>query len=232
MRPPSHQFGTLAQPLDNILGTVARVRILRALDRAGHPMSIVALQKETKLAYNAVNKAVSSLAQAGLATETPTGSGTVFTLNQHHPFSDGLQALFTAERTRRQAVERTVETWADKQKLKPLAVWLFGSVARKEDTFSSDIDLAVIGRDKRQTQVYAATLRDALSPIAERHSVRPSIVPYDATEIVGMPGENPGMWSNLTRDAIPLYGPEPDALRNHLRQRRQKGRTMRSKSER
>jgi predicted nucleotidyltransferase len=231
MRPPSHQFGTLAQPLDNILGTIARVRVLRALDRAAHPMTIVALQKETRLAYNAVNKAAKSLAQAGLAAETPTGSGTVFGLNQNHPFSAGLQALFTAERARRRAVERAVETWADEQKPSPLAVWLFGSVARKEDTFSSDIDLAVVGRDKQQTQGYAAKLRETLSPIAERHLLRPSILPYDATEILGLRRENAAMWANLTRDAVPLYGPEPNALRNQLRRSRPKTRKSRSRSD-
>jgi predicted nucleotidyltransferase len=232
MRPPSHQFGTLAQPLDNVLGTIARVRVLRALDRAAHPMTIVALQKETRLAYNAVNKAVNSLAQAGLATETPTGSGTVFAFNQQHPFSAALQALFTAERARRRAVERAVEMWAEEQKPSPLAVWLFGSVARKEDTFSSDIDLAVVGRDKQQTQAYAATLREALSPIAEQQSVRPSVLPYDATEVQGLPRENAAMWANLTRDAVPLYGPEPNALRNQLRHSRTKTRKSRSKSDR
>ena len=230
MRPPSHQFGTLAQPLDNILGTVARVRVLRALDRAAHPMTIVALQKETKLAYNAVNKAADSLTQAGLATETPTGSGSVFARNPTHPFSAGLQALFTAERTRRRAVERAVETWAQEQKPIPLAVWLFGSVARKEDTFRSDIDLAVVGRDKQQAQAYAETLREVLSPIAERESVHPSVLPYDTNEILGLPRADPAMWASLTRDAVPLYGPEPNALRSQLRHSGPKARKPRSKS--
>jgi predicted nucleotidyltransferase len=232
MRPPSHQFGTLAQPLDNILGTIARVRVLRALDRAAHPMNIVALQRETRLAYNAVNKSVKDLARAGLATETPTGSGTVFSLNQDHPFTAGLQALFTAERTRRRAVEGAVETWADKQKPRPLAVWLFGSVARKEDTFSSDIDIAVVGHDKRQTQVYAGALRQALSPIAARHLVHPSILPYDANEIRDLPRMNAAMWANLTRDAVPLYGPEPTTLRDQLRRTRPKTRKSRPQSAR
>jgi predicted nucleotidyltransferase len=195
-------------------------------------MNIVALQRETKLVYNAVNKALKDLARAGLATETPTGSGTVFSLNQNHPFTAGLQALFTAERTRRRAVEQAVESWADEQKPRPLAVWLFGSVARKEDTFSSDIDIAVVGHDKRQTQVYAGTLREALSPIAERHLVRPSILPYDANEIRDLPRMNAAMWANLTRDAVPLYGPEPTTLRDQLRRTRLKTRKPRSKSAR
>lgn len=223
MRPPAKHFGALAQPLDNILGTPSRVRVLRALDRTTMPMAIVTLARETGLAYNAVLAAVTLLTASGLVAMTPAGATMVYSLAPDHPFTPGLRQLFAVERERRRAVQATAEEWAYEQRATLHAVWLFGSVARREDTFASDVDLAVVADTHADKQRYADALRETLGPVAERLWLSPSILPYDADELVALPREDPAMWENLVRDAVVLYGKDPRSLHARLMQEREQG---------
>lgn len=216
MRPPARRYGTIAQPLDDILGTASRVRVLRALDRTVGPHPVAGIAKDTGLTHNAVLSAVEVLARAGMVTEASLGARLVYQLNTEHPFVAPLIRLFAAERTRRQAVRRAVDEWANAQPALLLAVWLFGSVARREDTFQSDIDLAVVAKTHSKALRFASDLSDALAPVATRHWLRPNVLAYDSAEILALPNADPEMWSNLTRDAIALYGQRPAALQTRL----------------
>lgn len=219
MRPPARRFGALAQPLDDILGATSRVRVLRALDRTALPLATVTLAKETGLAYNGVLKATAMLKQSGLITETPVGATMVYAFSPDHPFSAALRQLFAAERDRRRTIQTTAEEWANAQPSTLCAVWLFGSVARREDTFQSDVDLALVAEGRAQAKRYADALRETLVPVAESQRLRPDVLPYDGRELVALPQVDPAMWDNLTRDAVALYGPNPSTLRRQLEQK-------------
>jgi predicted nucleotidyltransferase len=216
MRPPARRYGTVAQPLDEILGTPARVRVLRALDRSVGPHPVTAIAKETGLTHNAVLSAVGILAGAGMVTEESLGARVVYQLNTQHPFAAPLIELFSAERARRQALSAAVEEWASAQPAALLAVWLFGSVARREDTFQSDIDLAVVAKTHGKAVRFAGDLGHVLAPVAQRNWLRPNVLAYDSAEILALPTVDSEMWSNLTRDAIALHGQRPTALRSRL----------------
>jgi predicted nucleotidyltransferase len=216
MRRPAHQFGALSNPLDQLLGAPARVRALRALDAAAHPLGLAYLAREIAVTYRGAQKAVAVLTHAGIVAEVPTGQGSVFSINSAHPFAPALRALFAIERERRSAILTATEAWADQQSPTLLAVWLFGSAARNEDTFQSDIDLAVVARTDASAQRLAASLRDNLEPIARQHAVHPSVVPYSGRAILSLPDDDAQMWTNLSRDATPLSGPAPEYLRQQL----------------
>lgn len=232
MRPPATNFGSLAQPLDEMLGATSRVRVLRALDRASAPLAPTSLVKETGLAYNAVAAALGLLQQSGIVIATPVGATSAYALSPDHPFSAALQQLFAAERHRRRAIPTAVEKWAHAQPETLLAVWLFGSAARREDTFRSDMDIALVADDVKEAKHYADALHDALAPVAARERLRPSITPYGRGEIEAMPNGDRAMWGNLTRDAIPLYGPDPASLQQQLATRRRRPASPRARSPR
>ena len=56
------------QPLDTVLGSVANVRVMRALVRNGGPLSVRRLADETRITPNGVRDALRSLEWAGLST--------------------------------------------------------------------------------------------------------------------------------------------------------------------
>lgn len=142
----------------------------------------------------------------------------IYAISPDHPFSAALRQLFAAERDRRNAIQSAVEEWANAQPATLRAVWLYGSVARRDDTFQSDVDLALVAVDGMRAKRYADDLRETLTPIAERQRVHPNVLPYDGDELVKLPAADPTMWVNLKRDALPLYGPDPDTLRKQLDQ--------------
>ncbi|MEO7102622.1 MAG: nucleotidyltransferase domain-containing protein [Gemmatimonadaceae bacterium] len=143
-------------------------------------------------------------------------SSTCFSINMAHPFAPVLRSLFAVERARRSAILDAAESRADRQSPAPLAIWLFGSAARGEDTFQSDIDLAIVARTDASAQRLAASLRDCLQPIARQHAVHPSVVPYSARTVLSLPEVDAQMWTHLLRDATPLTGPAPEYLRQQL----------------
>jgi len=232
MRPSATHFGAIAQPLDDLLGATSRVRVLRALDRASGPVSLSKLAADSGLTYNATASALALLEQSGLITAVPVGRTSVYTLSPEHPFAAPLQQLFAAERERRRAIQTAIEKWAHEQPETLRAVWLFGSVARREDTFQSDMDIALVADDQADAHHYADALRETLAPIAERQRLHPSVMPYDRREIEAMPRGDRAMWSNLTRDAVPLYGPGPATLLDQLKPHRRKPAPSRKRSAR
>jgi predicted nucleotidyltransferase len=186
------------------------------LDRLGRPLAVAGVARETALTHNAANSALVRLREAGLVQEIATGASPVFTLNSSHPFVPALQALFEAERRRHRVVHEATRAWAEAAPPSVAAVWLFGSVARREDTFGSDIDLAIVATDRERAQAAATTLREVLAPLAVAYAIQPNVVSFDAHEVLALPTESPALWSDLLRDTIVLYGPPPAELRESL----------------
>jgi predicted nucleotidyltransferase len=213
MRPPARRFGSLAQPLDDLLGTPARVRVLRALDRATHPMLIVQLKRETGLTYQTVQKAVAALTESGLVVELPAGQGTIHGLNRKHPFAPALSTLFEAERVRRRSVAAAVAEWVEAEPARLRSVWLLGSAARGDDTFASKVELGVVATVREDAERLATELEDRLVPVARRQAIHHSVVPFHGERIVALHDDHPGEWASLVRDVTPLHGPSPEVVR-------------------
>jgi len=163
-----------------------------------------------------VHRALRPLVEGGIVTAIGHGSGVTYRLDEKHPFAEQLLALFDVERNRKTDLFAALQGWARVASPHPLALWLFGSVARRQDTFRSDIDLAVIGTDSLTVTVLTEGLRDTLAPLVTRYALRTSIVGYTGADIASLPDADENMWGQLLRDVIPLFGPSPERLRNLL----------------
>lgn len=216
MRPPNGQFGTLARPLDNILGTQAKVRVLRALEVSEGPQTLLGLQQATALTYAGAQRAVNPLVDAGIVSELPTVGARLFKFATEHPFAAALSVLFEAERRRAQAISAIIDTWAAQRRHGLLAIWLFGSVARREDTFRSDVDIALVAKTDDEALTLAHELRTAMETVAAEFTLRPNVVPFSAVAVGEMAATNDPMWSELVKDALPLYGARPESLLNQI----------------
>lgn len=213
MRPVSQKVGVLAQPLDTLLGTSARVRLLRVLLGHAELLTPAQLAQRARISQPAVAHALVPLVESGLVERLPGGRSGLYRSDRAHPFAAPLVTLFDAERARRDAVVRAAEVWAVRARPKPRALWLFGSVARASEKLASDLDLAVVAGTKVERERVAGRLHDAIAPVAARHAVTVNVMPYDLAEIRDLPAGDPAMWANLRRDALPLAdSPTPDAL--------------------
>lgn len=233
VRPPQVPSSAYATPLDIILGTPLRVRILRALDEAGDVRHMQELARRTAANPTALRRAIEPLVESGLVEQVGQGRGAVFRVNQAHPFSAALGSVFDIERRRKEAIPETVRAWAEQAKPAPLAVWVYGSVARRDDEFTSDVDLALVAPGppawpkgahelvpivaRRNADAMASQLRAQLEAVAATMRLSPSVVVMLPSEFLALEKANRTLWRGLVTESQPLVGPTAEALAKRLK---------------
>jgi predicted nucleotidyltransferase len=211
MRPPAKAASHFRTPLDMVLGTVANVRVLRALSEHGGALATRTLASRAHLTRQAVLNAILRLRALGLVDEVGQARATSYRLNEAHPLQPALRALFATERERSERLLEEIRATAQSLKPRPIAVWLFGSVARGEDRADSDLDLAILSPEGAASR-HEQAMMDALEPFFSEMLTRVSVIGLSPTDLRRIAKNRDKFSSNLRRDAIPVYGPHPDTV--------------------
>lgn len=130
--------------------------------------------------------------------------------------------MFTAEEDRYRAVIDGIREVAGSFGHEVDAIWLFGSVARGEDGFSSDLDLAVVTPDLDGGRLLDR-IRERLRPLQERLLFRVSIVGLSREDVLGLRQENPPLMHGFENDAVAIVGKRPTELLHEQETRRRTG---------
>lgn len=150
------------RPLDDVLGTRARVALLRTL-ALGPPGTIRQLAEMTGLTHTSIARAALELESSGIVTRRRVGRSRLVELAREHLIvRDIVLPAFAKER---RALE--LATAAIVKRLsaaRPWSVALFGSVARREEDWSSDLDVLAVGPDVRGLRRAAERARAELGP--------------------------------------------------------------------
>lgn len=160
--------------LEEILGSAAKVRILRVL-YAGHrrERTIRDLARALDLSVGTVHPAVGQLAAARVILTRRVGRSVAVQANPTHVLSPALSTLFRAEAA---AFVPVAEAFAESLPAKGLSgVVLYGSVARGEAGPRSDIDVLVVLDDLRS----APAVRKAAAAVLDRFDA--NVVPLVLT---------------------------------------------------
>jgi len=137
----------ITKPLDNILNTEVKTKILRFLCRTGAEWNGSQIAKEIGITPAASHSALNELAKEGIVQMRNMGNTRIFTLNEeNYIVSDLLKPLFLKEDKALNKIIGIVKRGLSSSKFKGeiLSVSLFGSVNLRQDHPTSDIDLAVI----------------------------------------------------------------------------------------
>jgi predicted nucleotidyltransferase len=151
------------------------------------------------------------LAQVHIVDVIGIGRYVSYQFNPRHPLGPVIAALFQAERNRVDAIYDLVRKSAQTLDPAPLAVWLFGSGARDDDTSESDLDIAIVGHDE-QIHRQVDVMLDALLTEEDRLAFRPSVISLTKDDVDRMKQDNTAFWQNIARDAIPLIGNAPEQV--------------------
>jgi predicted nucleotidyltransferase len=130
------------EPLDEILGSRAKIRILRALWRSdGDALSGREIARRIGLSHTGVMRALEQLEEQDVVWPSSDPTGTRYRLNRTHQFvNEGLMPLFGIEASLYDRVRDFVlEAVPD-----AVSVVIFGSVARGQDAPDSDLDVLVV----------------------------------------------------------------------------------------
>ncbi|MBN1859575.1 nucleotidyltransferase domain-containing protein [Candidatus Bipolaricaulota bacterium] len=133
--------------LEKLLGSESRVKILTLfLLNAGTEYYLREIAQRTGLAVRSVQRTVMDLTDIAILHRERRGNSVYFRLNIENPIVPDLKAMFL----------KTVglgdllrETLAGESKIE--AAFIYGSVAKGDETATSDIDLAMIGDVPPQT---------------------------------------------------------------------------------
>ena len=203
-------------PLDHALGSVARTRVLRELALHGGFVSAPTLAKAAHVDPVSVRNALRVLEEIGLVETQGAARSRLYHLNARDSLSVPIRQLFKKETARWTSLEEGLRAAVRELGRWPLAAWLFGSSARREDVPHSDIDVMLVS-DQWHVDAQVHELRDRVWNVRSPLARRANVTGMSEKEFMTLPRRQARLWSNLRRDAIPLLGSPPDELMRELR---------------
>jgi len=150
----------ITKPLDNILDTYVKTRILRFLCRTGAEWNGRQIAKEIGVSPKAAHETLSILHKEKVLLLHNTGRTHVYSLNENNFLvSKLLKPLFLKEDNILGDIIKVIKRKVSASKARKgiVSVAIFGSVSSHKDHPSSDIDIAVIVKN-RDTKAAAERL--------------------------------------------------------------------------
>lgn len=208
MAAPSHAQSHVRYPLTSALGSAGNVRILRALALERAAQSAPHLARLTGLSPQGVRLILDTLSRQRLVHVQGSGRSQLYQLNGSHPVAQSLLGLFQEEQQRWDRLFETIRERLARHGTSVRAAWLYGSVARGEDTPLSDLDIALVV----SSSDVADRVRDDLMPLEDEQHVRISLAVLTPIELAAL-SDDDRWWSEVVRDARILKGSSPEAAK-------------------
>ncbi len=203
----------LIDPLDVLLGTTNKVKLLRALVPLERPVSgreAARLAGVSRIAQRSLDE----LAECGILTGVEAAGQHLFTFNHDHALSAALEALFEREAGYTRAVFQRLAGIVDGERRGVVSAVVFGSAARGEAGPESDLDVLVVVEDARAKPAVYDGLVSASGAIKAEFGLRISPVVLTVEQVRKQSAEGDPFISGVVRDARIIAG---DALDKVLR---------------
>jgi predicted nucleotidyltransferase len=199
----------LFRPLDQALGSIAKVRVLRALMTLGSPASGNELRELARIRSKSGHKiALDQLVALGIVERDETRRVHFYRLNRDHDLAHPLAALFEAESRRISALRQALQDILDRGAVRErtLSIILFGSNARGDARPTSDADLFVVAADEPSALRVREVLVDATSDLQHRFGLRISPLVLARERIQERYRDGDPLMKNIENEGRTLYG--------------------------
>ena len=183
----------------------------------------------TRLNAGGTRISLAALTRSTLVEAFGTARSTSYRLNSLHPLAAPLIALFAAEAARVGRVLDAIRAAAMTCPECPMAVWLYGSVARGDDGPLSDIDVAIVEIDDSSVARNVQIMRETLAATEAQENVTISLLGLSQKDIVRLSGGDP-WWKSTRVDAILLFGASPDQVAEAIAPENRKRRAAKTKT--
>ncbi|MDX2208069.1 MAG: nucleotidyltransferase domain-containing protein [Gemmatimonadales bacterium] len=200
-----------AQPLDDILGSRAKVRVCRILLTTSEALSAREIGRRTGTAKRSVDLALVDLLQLGLVVRQGSSSVSPYRINRRHVLVEhALAPLFLGEDETMQEMFAALRKMviAEAVLAKSGLAWagVFGSMARGDHTIESDLDLAVIVDDRTATSRVHDALSDQAPSFTSRFGRRLSPLVMSSSQFGRMLKDRDSLALTMVRDGRRLAG--------------------------
>lgn len=201
----------LRSPLDAILGSTSKVRVLRVLCRREMGLTARELSRLTETSRPAIAGAISDLEALGVITIEDIGKQYVCRINRVHGLVQAaLMPLFTAERA--MIDEFYADVRATMESFKPMGVWIFGSAARGEMRPGSDVDVFVLVRRESDVEKLEDRLLDERSNWSKKYGFTVNGIVMTEPAVVAQGKAGSPFIQNILEDARMVLGEIPRSL--------------------
>ena len=203
-RPAAKPVSYLDQPLDEIIGTVGNLRVLRSLFRHGGAIGTSRIVLETRLSREGVR-------------EVGTGHSVSYALDERHPQHAILFGLFQGEQGSRDKVLEAIKAASEPSDF--AAVYIFGSVARYEDHRDSDVDVLAISKvdDPLLHEQQADEFRGRLEKEAALYGRQVSVIALRPAEMLTCIRAKASVWENVKDHGRVIRGSSPSTLEMRMK---------------
>ncbi len=158
-------MGILFEPLDALLSSRSKVRLLRVLIPAVRPVSGREAARLARVARVPAARSLEELVGLGILQRQATASQYLYRVNPRHQLTEPLAALFAAEEQRWVHLRDELRQALEAAGLLPsvAALVLFGSNVRRDARPGSDLDLLAVVKNEPAVD----PVRDALLNVGE-----------------------------------------------------------------
>lgn len=213
MRPTAQSY--LRYPLSTLLGSEASLRVLRELALHGDELTTTLLARRTGVTDQSVRNVLAVLREGALLRIYGQGRSASYQLDAGHPLAPLLIDLFVAEHQSANAVRASIREAAEQ--VDPLAVWVYGSVARGQDRIGSDLDLLLVAEEDADAERVADEFREHMAEVGKAHRILISVVGISGADVLRLARTEDPFWREVVSDAEPLHGLGPEALVSRLK---------------
>jgi predicted nucleotidyltransferase len=193
----------LFHPLDDLLGTRSKVRLLRALAPLDRPISGREAARLAGVSRQAL-RTLDELTNAGIVHRRETAGQHLYTFNRESRLAPAVLDLFDAERERTSALFERLSSIATSAG--PIvSALVFGSAARGEATPHSDLDLLVL-TSRTGVQAIHSALVEASAALEEQFGMRLSPVVLTVEQARHQQVASDPFIREVMRDGRRVYG--------------------------
>jgi len=190
--------------LDEIFPRWSNVAVLRALNKYAIGISGREVARAAGIAVKNCFTALNDLEDIGIVKRVRGGRDHLFSLNrQHFLVKQGITPLFEIEK---QFVEEIFSDIKKHLKNKCESVYLFGSVARKEEKPDSDLDLCIIFNGTAQKKIIENSIFELQSLLYKKYYVNASPFYITKKEFVKRAKSKKQPVNEIINDGILILG--------------------------
>lgn len=209
-------MGLFFTPLDVLLSSAAKVRLLRALHATRSPVSGREAAEAAGIALRPAQRGLADLVAAGVVRRDDTRSQHLYTLRRENEVVQRcILPLFHAEHERTDRVFRDLRRalrGKDDASAAVEGLYLFGSAARGKDALGSDFDVLAVAATPGVVDAVHEKLAEFAPEVYTRHGLRLSAVVIDRERLRAMHAAHDPLTRELLRDNRRITGERLERL--------------------
>lgn len=215
-------MGFFFTPLDQIMSSAGKVRLLRALSATAAPVSGREAADAAGIAVQPAQRALAELVTMGVVRREQTRSQHLYTLNRENYLVQSITPLFRVEEERVARVFAELGRLGTQLRSSIEGLYLYGSAARGEDRIGSDFDVLAVASSADDVNGVHEALAEHAEQLYTRHGLRLSAVVIDQDKLRTMHGDGDPLVRELSRDNRRITGKRLEQV-IHGHERKKKG---------